>query len=323
MSNYIDNKTLFSSPKVSQYNNHMVMTNVVRQTKTKYLNIDTKFCDEYVNNRLNSGLSTYNIANYTITLPYRINDVKSITVLNIEIPMTYYNISSAIGNNCFNIKKDSYSFTIIIPDGQYDKTTLVTTINTLLSSQTTNLGGVLSFGIFSNNISYLNFNGQGNINIDFAVDNYGSFDKYNFKYKLGWILGYRMVEYIVIGNNNINIVSSDCVLSESVFNLNVFKYFYLAIDEFSNGNQNSFISALFNSSINKNIIAKISIDLQYYPYGSILHATENLGLLMSDTRLYNNNTDIQKLNVQLLDENGNAVNLNGAEFSFGLKIEHE
>ena len=33
MSEYLDNKQLFSSPKVGQYNNHMVMTNVVKPLK--------------------------------------------------------------------------------------------------------------------------------------------------------------------------------------------------------------------------------------------------------------------------------------------------
>lgn len=323
MSNYFDNKTLFASPTVSQYNNHMVMTNVSKETKIKYLNIDTKFCDEYINNRLNWGLSTFNTANYTITLPYRINDVKSITVLNIEIPMTFYNISLANGNSFFKINKDSYSYTVIIPDGQYKKSDLLTAINDVLLTQSDNLGGILSFGVFPNNISYFNFKGEGVVNIDFAVDRFGSFDKNNFKYKMGWIMGFRMVEYAVAGNDNNSIITTDCVLSESVFNLNVFKYFYLAIDEFANGGQNSFISALFNSSINKNIIAKINLDLNYYPFGTILHSTEHLGFLMSDTRAYQNKTDIQKLNIQLLDENGNAVNLNGAEFSFGLKIHHD
>lgn len=45
--------------------------------------------------------------------------------------------------------------------------------------------------------------------------------------------------------------------------------------------------------------------------------------LLSDVRSYTGKVDIQKLNVQLVNENGIAMNLNGADFSFCLRLEHE
>jgi hypothetical protein len=60
-----------------------------------------------------------------------------------------------------------------------------------------------------------------------------------------------------------------------------------------------------------------------YPYGTILTANTFNGLLLSDQRLYAGKTDIQKLNIQLVDEWGNVVDLNGVDFSFCLEIEHE
>ena len=47
MSSYFDNKQLFSGTTVNQYGSHMVMDNVMKERKTKYVNIDTKFRDEY------------------------------------------------------------------------------------------------------------------------------------------------------------------------------------------------------------------------------------------------------------------------------------
>ena len=94
MSKYFDQKDLFMGPTVTQHNGHMVMTDVVPPTKTKYLTIDTRFHDDY-----QSGT----VANYNISLPERINDVKSIRVTNIEIPITYYNISANRGNNTFSL----------------------------------------------------------------------------------------------------------------------------------------------------------------------------------------------------------------------------
>ena len=143
MSQYFDKSELFLEPKVKQYGSHMVMSNVHKPTKTKYVNIDTKFSDDYN--------STCSVANYNITLPERINDIKSITVTNLELPMSFYNISSVLGNNCFKItnleidttlpyltnistgyvnENNHFVDLIIIPDGYYTIDKLKTTINT-------------------------------------------------------------------------------------------------------------------------------------------------------------------------------------------------
>ena len=78
--NYDDGKSNFLSPKVTQYDGHMVMTNVSKPTKYKFINIDTRYRDNY---------SSLNKCEFT--LPDKITDVKSMTVRNIEIPITAYN----------------------------------------------------------------------------------------------------------------------------------------------------------------------------------------------------------------------------------------
>ena len=59
MSSYFDQKELFVGPQVNQYGSHMIMTDVKKEKKTKYVNLDTRFRDEYNEN--------FNI-NYNITL---------------------------------------------------------------------------------------------------------------------------------------------------------------------------------------------------------------------------------------------------------------
>jgi hypothetical protein len=97
----------------------------------------------------------------------------------------------------------------------------------------------------------------------------------------------------------------------------------LVIDEFNNGNQNSFISPLPTSIINKNILAKIVIDYQHYGYGTIMPANHYNGFLLSDRRSYNGKVNLQKLKIQLVNEYGYPINLNGLDFSFSLEIEYE
>ena len=46
-------------PKITEQGNHMVMTNVQKQGKVKYINIDSKFKDEYFDNVLKIKVQTY------------------------------------------------------------------------------------------------------------------------------------------------------------------------------------------------------------------------------------------------------------------------
>ena len=330
MSNYFENRDLFLEPKVNQYGSHMVMTNVHKQNKTKYINIDTTFRDEYNNNEL---------VNYNVTLPERINDIKKMTVKSVELPMTMYNISAALGNNYFKVSNDNpgtpVSTMITLSDGLYTMASLQTEI----TDQINNLTNVLGVDA-ANSLNYLRFDVQNNksrffrnifttsddidLIIDFAVDKYGNFDKYNFKSKLGWLLGYRNTNYTIKNQYDTNPNNQHIYeVSDTLLDLNGSKYLYLAIDEFSKNNPNSFVTPLPTSLINKSIIARIALDKTNYGFNSILTANMYNGLLISDVRTYTGKIDLQKLNLQLLNEFGNPVSLNGMDFSLCLEVEYE
>ena len=81
MSSYFDDKELFVGPQTHQYGSHMVTTDVKKPIQTKYINVDTRFRDDYNNN--------FTI-DYNLTLDDRTNDVKSIYVTNLELPISFY-----------------------------------------------------------------------------------------------------------------------------------------------------------------------------------------------------------------------------------------
>ena len=303
MSKYMDNKELFMGPKTTQYGSHMVMTDVVKPTKTKYINIDTRFRDEYNSSQL---------INYNIALPERINDVRCISVTNVEIPMTMYNISASLGNNTFYILKSGNPLLLTISDNNYTISSLVTAINSQLTSS---FSSDISLNIDTNHKCYFDSSNNYNYTIDFAVDSNGNSDKYNLKNKLGWVLGFRDASY--------NMVSSGKLYSEAVYDITGTKYLYLAVDEFTKGNQSSFISPLPRSLINKNILARIALNNAIYGFGNMYEVNRFGGALVSDTRSYTGKADLQKLNIQLLNEFGNPVNLNGLDISLCLEVEHE
>ena len=298
MSDFNKNQ-LFMEPKTKQYGSHMVMTNVQKNSKTKYINIDTQFRDEY------NYLKT---SNYNITLPEQVNEIKDLKVTNIEIPLTYFIISENLGNNYFKITVSGTESVITIADGNYTSSSLQTAINTALSGK--NLSCTLTQNSFSSFVT-----SSGTIKIQFDVDKYGYSDKYNFKSKLGWLLGFRNTTYDLTTNDT---------TSEGFLNLNGPNYLYLAVDEFNkSSNQNSFSSPLFSSMVNKNILARIVIDHKNYTFGDVLVASIDNGYLLSDTRNYTGKIDLQKLNIQLLNETGIPMNLNSLDFSFCLEVTHE
>ena len=437
MSQYFDKSDLFLDPKVKQYGSHMVMSNVHKPTKSKYVNIDTKFSDEYNN---------FSVANYNITLPEHINDVKSLTVTNMELPMSFYNISSALGNNSFqitnldvdttlpyltqlssgSINSDSqFVDTIVIPDGYYTINELKTTINnqidkikriptnsngnivldgsanivyetdgvTMLTLTTNNClcesdgtptyikwgdaehtvipdnsasgdyvldeygnfkvklqsGDYVYVSNHLKNTSDLRFDyytkgsmgshgyfysTSSNMEIDFTINDRGNFDKYNFKSKLGWVLGFRNLNYTIIYNYNPTEGDYDATdglgpdgqpltYGEFLVDLNSTRYVYLALEEFNKGNQNSFVSPTASSLINKNIIARISLDRANYSFGEYLPANKQNGYLLSDVRGYSGKIDLHKLNLQVVNDIGTPLPLNGYDFSLCLEVEHD
>lgn len=313
---------LFFEPKTDQYGSHMIMSNVHKNSKNKYVNVDTRFRDEYNYSQL---------ANYNITTPERICDVKTMRVVSAEIPISFYNISLVLGNSYFSVTDTtSTAFTkiITIPDGQYSTITLSKEINKQITEQYYTLGspntpnlrfdlsGCVGGTDASGTSSYFITNNSKKATINFAINSDGTYDKFNFKSKLGWLLGFRQPSYKMTS-------TPIFAQSEALLDVNGPRYLYLAIDEFNKGNQSSFIPPLHSSLINKNIIARIPLfNVGGYVFGQTLSMNHYTGLL-SDVRSYTGKIDLFKLNIQLLNENGVVMNLNGMDFSFCLEVVHE
>jgi hypothetical protein len=322
MSRYFDNKELFVGPTTKQYGSHMVTTNVIKETKVKYINIDSRFRDDY---------NYSNLANYYFTLPERINDVKTISICNIELPLSVFNVSSDLGNSYFRVAKTGVNTIVDISAGFYQLTPfygsnpLKTEINTALANKTVSdlvidfsnnyNNGTTTVNTYNGFYTQFKNTGSGPITVDFAVSSTGSFDKYNVKAKMGWLLGFHDLSYTIpVGGT---------IYSDSFVNLHFPRYLYVVLDEYSRGNQSSFISPLPSSLINKNILARISIDYKKYDFGDIVVGNQFNGVLLSDNRSYTGKTDLQKLNIQIVNEWGIPVNLNGLDFSFTIVVEHE
>jgi len=288
-----------------------VINPIKKRVITKILNIDSRFRDNYY-----SSSST----NYNVALPTNFNDVLQVQLLSIEVPQTYYNISKQYGNNFFTVVTNGTAEVINIPDGNYDPTTIATIVNTQLA----NLGGDFACVVFRCNLInfttistgtgqiLVGFNGSqssgATLELNFQADRFGVDDRFTpLPLKLGWMLGFRNGIYI----NNINYVS------EGVFDYTGPRYFYLVVDDYNTSVVNNFFGAFNSSVLNKNILARISTQVNVSGYNIL---QQNNMRNITPPREYMGPVNLNNLTIQLLDEFGRVVNLNNMDFSFSLQL---
>ena len=300
MSKYFDSKSLtFMEPNVIENGRHMVMTNVNPERKTKYLNIDTRFQQEY---NMNTG------ADVTVTLPQNIRDVHSMKMTHVEIPASFYDFSLTMRNTYFTVNDTL----IEIDEGNYTATELATAVDTEVDVSFNNIP--ISIDVNTQKCKIEN-NSGADITVRFAVDDRGNEDKYSLKSKLGWCLGFREPVYIITNKGSIE--------SEGIVNVNPCRYLFVSVDDFHAHNPNSFIVPSFDSYFDPNILSRVTIDRSSYNFGQYIIANESGGRLLSDSRTYKGKNDIQKIRVRVLNEIGEVINLNKMDFSFALEIKHD
>jgi hypothetical protein len=282
-----------------------IINPIKKRTIKKNLNIDSRFRENYYAN---------SASNFNITLPININDVLQMQLTAIELPTTYYVISKQYENNFFSISVNGVSKIINIPEGNYDQNTIMDAINNQLNLLPAPFNQVifkinLTVGITGSAetmVGFIDLSGNTSLELNFQADRYGNEDRNTpLPLKFGWLLGFRNGIYV----NNLNYVS------EGVVNITGPNYFFLVVDDYNNSVNNSFYSAFNSSILNKNILARISLQGKTY---NILEQN-NLNLITTP-REYFGPVNIEKLNVQLLDEYGRVVNLNNMDFSFCLTL---
>ena len=283
-----------------------------KRTLRQNINIDTRFRENYY---------TTPATNFHLDLPIRLTQVVSLQLSALEMPTSFYAVSGVFGNNFFIIQIDGLEPLIVtVPDGNYSYLTLQTYINNFLSTQTIDIayndiqflsdintpGGSGAGGTGKMVVAY-DTPTPTNFSINFQTDRYGNDDRQTpLPLKLGWLMGFREGYY----ENNVAYVS------EGVIDLTGPKYIYLVIDDFNNSVNDGFYGAFTSSVLNKNILARISLQ------GSVFTTfTQNNLLLVTTSRQYFGPVDIQKIQVQLLDESGRILYLNNMDYSFCLTFQ--
>lgn len=281
---------------------------IIRQT----LNIDSRFRDNYYAN-----ISS----NYHYDLPLLIKNVVSLQLASMDFPCTFYNINKAFDNNYFTLIINNTTFVVNIPDGNYSSDDFVNCINNILSTAPGNFKyiyfnidisngssgtGKMIVGIRDNNINSTS-NTTFNFTLDFIKDPNGLENKsIPLPLKLGWMMGFRNGVY----------VNNSTYISEGIIDLLSHRYIYLVVNDYNNNVNDGFYASFTDSILNKNILARISVT----GGGFNIISQNNLGLI-TYPRQYFGPVNIQKLQIQLLDEYGRILDLNNMDYSICLTME--
>lgn len=276
---------------------------------TQCVNIDTRFRENIYSTKS---------SDFAFQLPFKLNKVVSMQLASIELPITFYGVSSSYGNNYFWIEiidtsNNTYSKLIQIADGNYNAADLINAVNMAIQStndifqnievllditQTGSGTGKVTLQTASSEIEQIildfqkDMNGIPNNNAELSI-------------KLGWNLGYQRPLY----EGSVRYIADTIIEPATV------RYLFLAIDDFHNSGNNHFMSAFQKSVLNPNILARISVKGTYF---SIV--MENDLNIVSEPRQYFGPVDIQRLRIRLFDEYGRIVDMNNANFSFCLNF---
>lgn len=263
------------------------------------INIDTRFRQNYY---------TTVSSNFHVDLPLKLTDVVSLQLSALEMPNTFYVISQVFGNNFFVCEiPNNDPLLIVVPDGNYTAESLQQYLNEYFANASQ--VAYQSITALADPVSgkMILSNADATFVLNFLTDRYGNDDRQTpLPLKLGWMMGYRNGYY----ENNVSYVS------EGIINLLGPKYIYLVVDDFNNSVLDGFYAAFTSSVLNKNILARVSLQGNVFNYLS----KDNYNLVTTP-RQYFGPVDIQKLQIQLLDEYGRILNLNNMDYSFCLTFQ--
>lgn len=294
--------------------------------QTKVINIDTRFRNNY-----NSSSST----DFTTNLPISLKNVKSMQLICIDLPLSYYNISEEIGNHSFLIqtKNPDKAAVIKIPSGRYATYNSYTngkvlstqdierTINNALSEN--GIHTDITFTVDkATNRSIFAIKDSGTATSPESMTIFWNVNKdgvpvqdESLQLKLGWLLGFRNAVYhsTTLPTN----ISNVAVVSEGLCHLLCPRYLYLSINDYNNQSEN-FISVYNDSIQHKNILARLNVNEKTYANGVY---SESYDTDEYKKRIYNSLIDINRLHIKITDEYGRDVNLNHMDWSMTLGLE--
>ena len=231
-----------------------------------------------------SDKKKYKTTNFIYNLPYEIKDVIYIRLSSIEIPNVSYYFNNTVNKNTnFQIMINNNIYSIIIQEGNYTSSTLSCEINKKIEE----LGLEIEFEInpITGKSSFTNINGE-NFDLLFFNQSHDSLNK-------------------ILGFNNESYTNRNEYKSENIMNIMGSNLFFLKINDYGK----------ITTNFSNNIFAKIITYTDKYTI--VFNDGSNL---ISKDRFFDQPININKLNIQILDEYGNILDLGNIDISITVEF---
>lgn len=345
------NRTFTPGQNVDSYGTARGVINpLLTNTILKAVNIDSRFRENYYSTKSTS---------FNITLPFRLEKVIGYRIAGITLPLTYYNISQAYGNNIIQINvlnrsvlgQVDVSYNLILPDGCYNTSQNISIYSSCLEQVVNN--------ILTNDPNSPNNNTTlcPNLNLKYTIDRTSgrsifaqdatnaSTIPYNFEIvtsvgyslqtdaieedyyrilmlRLGWVFGFRVAKYSSSNQLAAPPTTFGSIVSEGICFTKFPLYGFLAIDDF-NKNSNDYYMTVFANSISvPNIIGKVNFTQFTESVGDFQAAQgESTTTAINREKRYFGPVNIQKLKITLYDDLGRVLDLNNMDWSLELAFE--
>jgi len=327
--------------------NKMIENNrtVYRDTVTKLLTIDSRFRSNY---------SATTSTDFSINLPYIINNVTELRLSDVEFPATFYPFQEEYENNYFWLK---YTFTystdttyseskyiyFYIEPGNYYQATLLTNMQTTIDDE--GLPLTISYDLDFSNDGGIG-DGTGTLTIAYTSDTTNSIvitdleinanaskitdSEYNYNvshiidsddakiekyYNVDSTIDYKQRMGWMLGFRSSYYSGSTSYTTEGQLDVVGPRYMYLIVNDYNTSSNVNFFSNNENSLLSDNILGRISLKAFAFSVQS-----QNDFAVYGEPRYFFGPVNIDKLDIKVIDEYGRTVNLNGIDFSFTIQM---
>lgn len=192
---------------------------------------------------------SYNTS-FSVDLSDTLQNVISMELYSIQIPQTWSNISSALGNNMLQIQSDP-PVSLTVPDGFYtidtffssvpDETYLYPyrTIGDLTLMYNTDINRVVVYS--EQKVLWYSTN-----TVDSAINSCYCINTYFINNNLGWLLGFRETDD---EGNLVSLASTVGIMADAAPNFNGPQYFLLSVDDYQHNRLNKSIISTVDRTI--------------------------------------------------------------------------
>ena len=245
----------------------------ITEVKRGTINPDTKNVVSRIVNidsaiRLVSSMDTYTTDTFVCELADPLLNVVSISLLSIELPVSWYTFSADKGTTSFVLSVDSGTYTITIPDGNYTLVSLFNAIKDIVTSIT-----LLNFYVSYNDVS-----GKVTFTMDqaFTIIWYDKYNTFNLTMttlnnNLGKILGFTSP--IITSQLN-------SITSQGIVDISGTKYIMLALNDYLQNRLNTNIIGMNTLPKLKNKMPSYyNLDIPQYRTGASNIAVMSTSLL--------------------------------------------